>query len=891
MAEIDILSINNKKIQDVEARKDIQVIKENQINLIEDDTSMNGISDTVHDNLETANKTIIGGINEVNSQLKDIANDLGKNEDGSDIELPTTDKTVKGAIKELFQDVSNGKTLVANAITDKGVNTLATDTFQVMATNIGKISSGMNIEGKIITVNNTKYKLSTNSDGDIIATIIKHTVTNNLSNATNNNTALEINDNSSYDANISVNNGYKLSNVIVVMGGVNITSTVYSNGVISIPNVTGDIIITVTTINQNGVEVFNADFSGSTPSTSQFNTWENRVYANSIYDALSNIRCSDNTVHLTSTYDSTNSRWLKQMMSTVGLFETDNFVCEFDAKFSGTVGSWQNVITYGTGTIWTDQYYSVGVKWPASGEIDAFEQAGGYSDNPNFFKTPTAHWGGGTESGYPDNALSIEGVSTTFTPNQWHKFKFQLSNGVVKSWIDGTFIGEKDFSECVVNNNYMCDYKPFLKPQAFYIDGSCHNSSDTNNSYDFEVKNFKIYEDENIECTSFEIHPQMWAKNTSLIFPTNAEIFLDKTFTPSNVSNKACTWESSNPNVAKVVQGYVTTIAEGNTTITATNGNKTASYNLVVNNTNKNIPCAKVLITTNNLNLNVSDESTLTSYKYPKFTTDTISYTSSKSNVATVDNTGKIIAKGSGTCNITATCGTKTDSISVTVVAQNEPALKYDLSTAISKINERFSNWSNDKTDGIYPIQNIGTLGEVGNVNLKVSSSSTLPIFDIMPNDTKVAIPKTNTWLFVVKGYNPKVCNSTCRLKLNGTTNDNNMPTIWYKTADSSINIRYGSIYNYTSTTIPNIFVIGHDSTGYYLWVDGKIVNQGGSGSNVGSLYDIYGLRLSDFGVATNETKKNNIISFLTNFKSAVYLNAREDIESILTKDFGYTTT
>lgn len=72
MAEIDILSINNKKIQDVEARKDIQVIKENQINLIEDDTSMNGISDTNHDNLETTDKTIIGAINEVSSQFKDI---------------------------------------------------------------------------------------------------------------------------------------------------------------------------------------------------------------------------------------------------------------------------------------------------------------------------------------------------------------------------------------------------------------------------------------------------------------------------------------------------------------------------------------------------------------------------------------------------------------------------------------------------------------------------------------------------------------------------------------------------------------------------------------------------------------------------------------------------
>lgn len=48
---------------------------------------------------------------------------------------------VEGALNELFQNVSNGKTLVANAITDKGVNTLATDTFQTMATNIGKIKN------------------------------------------------------------------------------------------------------------------------------------------------------------------------------------------------------------------------------------------------------------------------------------------------------------------------------------------------------------------------------------------------------------------------------------------------------------------------------------------------------------------------------------------------------------------------------------------------------------------------------------------------------------------------------------------------------------------------------------------------------------------------------
>lgn len=37
---------------------------------------MNGISDTNHDNLETTNKTIIGAINEVNTQFKDIANNF-----------------------------------------------------------------------------------------------------------------------------------------------------------------------------------------------------------------------------------------------------------------------------------------------------------------------------------------------------------------------------------------------------------------------------------------------------------------------------------------------------------------------------------------------------------------------------------------------------------------------------------------------------------------------------------------------------------------------------------------------------------------------------------------------------------------------------------------------
>ena len=47
---------------------------------------------------------------------------------------------------ELFQSVSNGKTTVANAITDKGIATNATDTFATMANNISLIKTGIGTE-------------------------------------------------------------------------------------------------------------------------------------------------------------------------------------------------------------------------------------------------------------------------------------------------------------------------------------------------------------------------------------------------------------------------------------------------------------------------------------------------------------------------------------------------------------------------------------------------------------------------------------------------------------------------------------------------------------------------------------------------------------------------
>lgn len=51
-------------------------------------------------------------------------------------------KDIYEKLEQVFQSVSNGKENIAKAITDMGVETLGTDTFQTMADNISSIKTG-----------------------------------------------------------------------------------------------------------------------------------------------------------------------------------------------------------------------------------------------------------------------------------------------------------------------------------------------------------------------------------------------------------------------------------------------------------------------------------------------------------------------------------------------------------------------------------------------------------------------------------------------------------------------------------------------------------------------------------------------------------------------------
>lgn len=80
-------------------------------------------------------------------------------------------------------------------------------------------------------------------------TILRRSITKNLTQCASSNTRIYVIDGQSYVTNLIANEGYSINSVNITMGGMDV-STFYKDGIISIPEVTGDIVITATAIAQ-----------------------------------------------------------------------------------------------------------------------------------------------------------------------------------------------------------------------------------------------------------------------------------------------------------------------------------------------------------------------------------------------------------------------------------------------------------------------------------------------------------------------------------------------------------------------------------------------------------------------------------------------------------------
>ena len=144
------------------------------------------------------------------------------------------------------------------------------------------------------------------------------------------------------------------------------------------------------------------------------------------------------------------------------------------------------------------------------------------------------------------------------------------------------------------------------------------------------------------------------ALNTSGVAMEAKETYqLKATVNPANASINSVIWKSSNPDIATVsLSGKVTAVKSGIATVTATTSNgKTAKCTVTVFG-----PPTSVKLSSSQMSLGKGETKQLTATVGPQYARNkTVKWTSSNSNVLTVDRKGKVTVVGKGTAVVTAT--------------------------------------------------------------------------------------------------------------------------------------------------------------------------------------------------------------------------------------------
>ena len=119
--------------------------------------------------------------------------------------------------------------------------------------------------------------------GDVVVPPQEYTVTNTLTGCTSSNAATTVTGGDTYYATITASNGYVLNGatVIVKMGGTDVTALYYADGIINIPDVSGDIEITIT------AAVYVPSYTNVLPEavdpSTKSGVWDGKGYRNGAY--------------------------------------------------------------------------------------------------------------------------------------------------------------------------------------------------------------------------------------------------------------------------------------------------------------------------------------------------------------------------------------------------------------------------------------------------------------------------------------------------------------------------------------------------------------------------------------------------------------------------------
>jgi Bacterial surface proteins containing Ig-like domains len=214
---------------------------------------------------------------------------------------------------------------------------------------------------------------------------------------------------------------------------------------------------------------------------------------------------------------------------------------------------------------------------------------------------------------------------------------------------------------------------------------------------------------------------------------------LAATVRPSDATDKTVTWSTSNSSIATVsTSGRVVGVAAGTATITARTVNGfTATCTVTVN--PATVFVTSVSVTPASATLEINGTRSLTATVLPSDATNkNVSWTSSNTNVATVNASGVVTAKAAGTATITATTtdGSRTATCSITVNAATVAVGSVSVSptSATLEINGTRSltatitpsNATNQSMSWTSSNTNVATVNASGVVTAKAAGTATI---------------------------------------------------------------------------------------------------------------------------------------------------------------------
>ena len=210
---------------------------------------------------------------------------------------------------------------------------------------------------------------------------------------------------------------------------------------------------------------------------------------------------------------------------------------------------------------------------------------------------------------------------------------------------------------------------------------------------------------------------------------------------PKQATDQTVIWASSKPSVAIVSEsGIVTAIAEGQSTIIANAGGRSASCLVTVTSSSSSTASVtSVTLDKTSLTLLVGEEATLKATVKPSDAPNKdVTWVSDKTSVATVDGNGKVSAKAVGEANITvltkvggkkAVCNVivTAKNVKVTGISLNKTSLSLEIGETQALVaNITPSNATNKKVNWLSNDSSVASVDENGNVTGKGLGSATI---------------------------------------------------------------------------------------------------------------------------------------------------------------------